>query len=385
MYQVNLSLASCFGNQFACGDGSCQPLEYRCNKRQDCLDGSDEQDCGLVYVDSSYVKDYSPPSDNAEEKFKISLAVSVYNFLKLFETDFLSAMQFQLHLSWTDGRVNFNHLTHDLQRNILTEEEKASIWIPVIVFYNTQEKLLSKNDIQSTLLVEKRGQHRISPSSQPWKSYQYSGHENVLHYFHTYSMNFQCDFLLYSYPFDTQECYMVFSLPTNLLNLVEINLKAVDYLGEEQLSQFTVDNYYIVENFTEKELPQGSQVIKFVLKRRFLYQIVTVYIPTFCLLVIMHTTHYYPMKDFEASVMVALTGMLVMTTLLLNVSNNLPPTNYIKLIDIWMLFGMVNPFFDILLHTLVGFYHENILQLEVCFNAVRKHQVIFLVVLGKET
>ncbi len=365
MYQVNLSLASCFGNQFACGDGSCQPLEYRCNKRKDCLDGSDEQDCGLVELDSSYVKDYSPPSDNEGEKFHISLRVSIYSFLKLSETDFLSSMQFQVHLSWKDARVNFNHLTEDLQKNILTEEEKSSIWIPVIVFHNTQEKMLSKIDIKSTLLVERKGGHRLSPVSQPWKSYQYDGHKNDLHYFHTYSTNFQCDFLLYSYPFDTQECYMIFSLPTNLINLVEIDLKTADYLGDKQLSQFTVDDYHIVKNYTEKELPQGSQVIKFVLKRRFLYQVVTVYIPTFCLLIIMHTTHYYPMKDFEASVMVALTGMLVMTTLLLNVSNNLPPTNYIKLIDVWMLFGMVNPFFDIILHAIVGYYHERVLIWEV--------------------
>lgn len=38
--------------------------------------------------------------------------------------------------------------------------------------------------------------------------------------------------------------------------------------------------------------------------------------------------------------MVALTAMLVMTTLLLSVSNNSPPTNNVKLIDVCMLFGM---------------------------------------------
>ncbi len=32
--------------------------------------------------------------------------------------------------------------------------------------------------------------------------------------------------------------------------------------------------------------------------------------------------------------------MLVMTTLLLSVSNNSPPTNNVKLIDVCMLFGM---------------------------------------------
>ncbi len=63
--------------------------------------------------------------------------------------------------------------------------------------------------------------------------------------------------------------------------------------------------------------------------------------------------------------MVGLTGMLVMTTLLLSVSNNLPPTNYIKLIDVWMLFGMVMPFFDIINHTIVGYYREDLEYLQV--------------------
>jgi hypothetical protein len=62
--------------------------------------------------------------------------------------------------------------------------------------------------------------------------------------------------------------------------------------------------------------------------------------------------------------MVGLTGMLVMTTLLLSVSNNLPPTNYIKLIDIWMLFGMVTPFFDIIILT-VNAYHKEQEEMEM--------------------
>ena len=45
--------------------------------------------------------------------------------------------------------------------------------------------------------------------------------------------------------------------------------------------------------------------------------------------------------------------MLVMYTLNNSVSSKLPPTSYIKLIDIWLLFGLILPFFIILLLALI--------------------------------
>jgi hypothetical protein len=52
----------------------------------------------------------------------------------------------------------------------------------------------------------------------------------------------------------------------------------------------------------------------------------TAFLPTGCLIIIVHATHYFPQDHFEAAVMVCLTGMLVMTTLLLQVQSALPPT-----------------------------------------------------------
>ena len=37
----------------------------------------------------------------------------------------------------------------------------------------------------------------------------------------------------------------------------------------------------------------------------------------------------------------------------INVSNNLPRTAYIKMIDIWLLFNMFKPFIDIIMQTYI--------------------------------
>ena len=43
--------------------------------------------------------------------------------------------------------------------------------------------------------------------------------------------------------------------------------------------------------------------------------------------------------------------MLVLTTMFINVSNNLPKTSYMKMMDVWLLFNLLYPFIVVLLHT----------------------------------
>ena len=46
-----------------------------------------------------------------------------------------------------------------------------------------------------------------------------------------------------------------------------------------------------------------------------------------------------------------LTSMLVLTTMFINVSNSLPKTSYMKMVDVWLLFNLLLPFIIVLLHT----------------------------------
>ena len=43
--------------------------------------------------------------------------------------------------------------------------------------------------------------------------------------------------------------------------------------------------------------------------------------------------------------------MLVLTTMFINVSNNLPKTSYVKMIDIWLIFNLLLPFIEVRVHT----------------------------------
>ena len=60
-------------------------------------------------------------------------------------------------------------------------------------------------------------------------------------------------------------------------------------------------------------------------------------------------TVYFKPEHFKTSVPVAITSMLVMYTLNQSISAKLPPTSYIKFIDVWLLFGLVLPFVSFIL------------------------------------
>ena len=55
-------------------------------------------------------------------------------------------------------------------------------------------------------------------------------------------------------------------------------------------------------------------------------------------------TLFIDVSHFEATIMVTLTSMLVMYTLYQSISATLPQTSYLKMIDIWLLSGLIIPF-----------------------------------------
>ena len=80
------------------------------------------------------------------------------------------------------------------------------------------------------------------------------------------------------------------------------------------------------------------------LRRKLSSHIFYTYIPTLCLVTISGFTLFIDSSHFEATIMVALTTMLVMYTLHQSITEHLPMTAYLKMIDIWLFGGLIVPF-----------------------------------------
>ena len=91
--------------------------------------------------------------------------------------------------------------------------------------------------------------------------------------------------------------------------------------------------------------------VEVILGRRLIGTFMTIYMPTILLNIIGHSTNYFKPFFFEAVVTVNLTVMLVLTTMFVGVSQTLPKTASIKMVDYWLVFNLLIPFVEVLIHT----------------------------------
>ena len=96
---------------------------------------------------------------------------------------------------------------------------------------------------------------------------------------------------------------------------------------------------------------EGIQM-KVVFKRVIMNEVLTTYLPTALLIIISYSTTFFSAGYFEANLSVNLSVMFVMTTLFVSVMEKLPQTSYIRMVDIWLIYGQLFPFLQVVLVTL---------------------------------
>ena len=82
----------------------------RCDGKTDCKDFTDEMDCRVIEVDSSYNKFLSPPVEAGETKLSVLASVSLHSVSSLDPVLASYEAEFTVTLQWRDERLNFNNL-----------------------------------------------------------------------------------------------------------------------------------------------------------------------------------------------------------------------------------------------------------------------------------
>ena len=154
-----LNLSPCDSSSFTCDDGICIPMTSRCDQKLDCEDVSDEKNCKIVILDEkSYLKDKPPPPLGGLGIVDVKIRMELYNILEISEVTSVFRTQYKLFMEWKDPRITFWNLKNDTTLNIMTSSEKESIWMPTLMFFNTDKKSRTITDQETLVYIKKGGQ-----------------------------------------------------------------------------------------------------------------------------------------------------------------------------------------------------------------------------------
>ena len=310
---ATLSLTSCSSGQFTCRDGLCVELSARCDGHTDCKDTSDELDCRVVNIHSSYNKFLSPPPgpEEGDNKVKVFSSVRLHSMASFDPVESSYASKFSVLLRWRDVRLEYINLREAPAVNTLGPEEVESIWFPHFTFENTNNKLSSLIDSKARLFVTRNGSGVLSSMEVTENEYLYDGSSNYVEYQRFYSHLLECQFDLRWYPFDFQTCAIDIIPTPELRDFVKLSPDKFYYDGPMDLTEYSIKK---LEMRTEKEDILRVEVI---IRRRLLSLILTTFLPTILLNIIGHMSNYFKEFFFEGLMSLNVTVMLVLTTLFL--------------------------------------------------------------------
>ena len=104
-----------------------------------------------------------------------------------------------------------------------------------------------------------------------------------------------------------------------------------------------LNEFLITDTFIAESAGNANVSLVILLERRQLSYFISIFLPTLRLVLAAEITLFIDEMHFQATIMVALTSNLVMYTLYNAIVDELPADSTLKLIDVWLLHGLVMP------------------------------------------
>ena len=300
----------------------------------------------MVEVGTSYNKYLSPGAGAGAARVPVLGSMTLHLLASFDPVTGSYAAEFTLQLRWFDHRLSFNNLRAAPKINLIQPEQTEAIWFPHFVFDNTDTKKTSVIDTKSSVQVHKAGAGRLSGPQELENKLVYSGSDNSVVYQRYYSLLLDCQYTLHWYPFDTQVCHLDITPASELEDFVQFEVESFVYEGPMDLTEYTIKEIDMAA--VEEKLRVAVSI-----QRKLLSLVLRTFIPTMILNIIGHMSNYYKESNFVGLMTLNVTVTLVLTTMFLSISTNLPPTAYIKMIDVWLLFNLLKPFIDIIVNTYI--------------------------------
>ena len=98
-------------------------------------------------MEGDYNKNIPPigrADDGAPIPGNVSISITLMKVVEIQETDHSIHLQFQIRLQWRENRVMYQNLKKDTALNALTDEDIKTLWLPLIIYDNTDQKEVTR-------------------------------------------------------------------------------------------------------------------------------------------------------------------------------------------------------------------------------------------------
>ena len=171
-------------------------------------DESDENDCKMLAMKENYNKKIAPIEyDYVNSKVvpaNVYVSMVVLDVLSISEVDLVYVLKFRILMNWYDSRLTYHNLKEEQSLNSLSSEEIDKIWIPFVVFANTENQESTKGNDETQVTVTREGNFTESSVDVLEEINIFEGVQNRITFQQVYSKSFRCVYQLHLYPFDTQ-------------------------------------------------------------------------------------------------------------------------------------------------------------------------------------
>ncbi|KAG8178534.1 hypothetical protein JTE90_027844 [Oedothorax gibbosus] len=299
-----------------------------------------------------------PPQINDTPVF-VKLFINELNVRSIDESDMSFSVALEIWQSWFDYRLTFPSWSKNYTR-ILDSSFNNLIWHPNLYFPNAV-----KGDLNNI----------ISPSSFFWIS-----QTNQIVFCSRLTLKLICEMNLVNYPHDEQRCGVKMASAVYSERKVRMEWMHTDKLVSQKFSSLQQFEIVRLENKKCHQTLTALNLLScleksILLRRRYGYYLINVYIPTSLIVAMSMLTFWIPPDAVPARVTLGVTSLLTVITK--QYQAGMPNVSYVVALNIWLSTCIAFVFFSLLEFATVvalstktpseGDRHEQLLLMESSF------------------
>ena len=306
MYKKKFTLHACNEEQFACKNAFCIAMENRCDAVEDCVDGSDERDCGKMIMSPGYMKDLTPVLSSNQDVL-VNFSLNIFQ-IGVHENSNTFMTKMSCTRDWFDRRLMYKHLKYDSSTmNMFPPKEIEAIWYPAVTINNIR----SMEDVKNTnakdvfqAIANKNFTYTAEDNMHIFK-----GSENALSLKREYTIEWNCEYAYHWYPFDSQVCRMEF---LSIKYHTDFHPRDLEHNPNISLSRYSLNRLRMCKAIVHK---MEAIVVEVTLGRPIINNLLTVFVPTMLVIIISFATRFFAKDYMDMVVQVNLTILLVLATM----------------------------------------------------------------------